>query len=81
MKTIVIVKHADGRRYMFEVPGDYMLNKGDMVLCDTKKGEAIAVCVTGSLKCCPEVFNVIAELVGATFPLKKILGKYNFVKF
>lgn len=81
MKTVVIVKHADGKRCMFEVPGDYMLNKGDTVLCDTKKGDAIAVCVTDSLKCCPEVFNVFAELVGATFPLRKILGKYNFVKF
>ena len=81
MKTIVIVKHTDGRRYMFEVPGDYVLKKGDMVLCDTKYGKVIATCVTESLKCCSEVFDMIAELVGATFPLKKILGKYNFVKF
>ena len=81
MKTIVIVKHTDGRRRMFEVPEDYALKKGDMVLCDTKYGEVIATCVTESLKCCPEVFEVIAELVGAAFPLKKILGKYNFVKF
>ena len=66
---------------MFEVSGDYMLNKGDMVLCDTKHGEVIATCVTESLKCCPEVFDMFAELVGATFPLRKILGKYDFVKF
>lgn len=81
MKTVVIVKHADGKRCMFEVPGDYVLKKGDKVLCDTKHGEVIATCVTESLKCCPEVFDMFAELVGATFPLRKILGKYNFVKF
>ena len=81
MKTIVIVKHTDGRRCMFEVPGDYMLTKGDTVLCETKRGEVTATCVTDTLKCCPETLDAFAELMGATFPLKKILGKYKFVKF
>lgn len=81
-KRIVIVQH-DGEfaRYLFEVPDGVHLAPGDTVVCDTRKGEANAVCVTHSIVCGENAFEAFVKLTGATLPLRKIVGKYEVNRF
>lgn len=48
--TVVIVKHPnDSGKYMFQVPDGHSLNAGELVLCNTKRGNGeIGVCATDS---------------------------------
>lgn len=79
---IVIVQHlGEDTRYMFEVPDGVQLAPGDTVVCDTRKGEAKAVCITHSIVCGRNAFDAFVKLTGATFPLKKIIGKYELNRF
>lgn len=80
---IVIVKHiGNGNICMFEVPNAApTLHKGDEVLCDTRKGEAKAVCITDTVVCGKVALDAFAALTGATMPLKKVIGRYELVRF
>lgn len=49
MQKIVIVHHLkDVQHYLFSVPDDQNLNKGDLVLVRNSRGEVPAVCVCSS---------------------------------
>lgn len=68
--NIVIVKHLDDqfdRRYTFNVPDGCKLNKGDVVMVNTKLGGRFVECMTDS-------HIVPEEIAEATANSKKITG-------
>lgn len=78
---VVVVRHANGMKCLFEIPDGVFLEVGDEVLCDTRKGETKATCITHSLTCGKYGFDALVTLTGATLPLKKIIGKYELNRF
>lgn len=81
-KRVVVVQHlGKPTRYLFEVPDSVHLAPGDMVICDTRKGEAEGICITHSVICGENAFEAFVKLTGATLPLRKIVGKYELNRF
>lgn len=74
--NIVFVKHHenDQKTYCFSVASQYAktLKKGDLVLCQTRRGIQPGILATGVISGDGAVD--IARNHGATFPLKKILS-------
>ena len=68
---VVVVKHPNCNvPYIFKVPESKMLNPGDYVLCDTKKGqEEIARCVTPS-------FHITDDLIEKYYNVKPDTMKF-----
>lgn len=79
----VVCKHTgDSKKYLFYAPTFSDIEKGDDVLVDTRYGErkatVIAVCTTSS----DDVERVLRVLAGGEDkPVKRVIGKYKFVKF
>lgn len=79
-----VVCQLDGvsKKYLFYSPAFSDIKIGDEVLVDTKFGEqratVLAVCNTSS----DDVERALRVLAGGEDkPVKKVIGKYNFVKF
>lgn len=75
--NIVYCRHADKpkRRFVFEVPLDVSIGKGDVLLVDTAQGEAMAIATSNNI-CLPDYeAKQIAENAGAYFPLKRVLRR------
>jgi hypothetical protein len=72
--NIVIVNQGGGK-YLFEVPANVKLVKGDTVKCDTRRGVTDGVCYADSIDVSEDVAKLIGNLVGAKFPLKSVVGK------
>lgn len=73
----VFAKHENlSREYLFAVPNDlYNINKGDILLVDTKKGEEIAIATSTIIE--GENLDEIALKFGAYLPLKKVKAVLN----
>lgn len=80
MTNIVFVNQG-GKNFLFAVPKNVTLKKGDRVLCNTMRGEQEGICATGSFSVDEHALKQIADLVGAYFPLKEVVGKAGFVRF
>lgn len=77
--NIVIVKHPNNYRgYIFEVPSDKELKKGDKILVRNKKGIKDVICDCDSFEASENVVNSLAQSFGATFPLAKVIGIFHY---
>lgn len=79
----VVCQHTgDSKKYLFYSPAFSNIDKGDEILVDTQFGEkkatVLAVCTSSS----EDVERILRVLAGAEDkPVKRVIGKYNFVKF
>jgi hypothetical protein len=80
MTNIVLVNQG-GKNFLFAVPENVTLKKGDRVLCNTMRGEQDGICATDSFEVDEHALKQIATLTGAYFPLKAVIGKSKMVKF
>ena len=80
MTNIVFVNQG-GKNFLFAVPENVTLKKGDRVLCNTMRGEQEGICATGSFWLAEHTLKQIADLVGAYFPLKSVVGKVEVARF
>lgn len=80
MTNIVFVNQG-GKNFLFAVPKNVTLKKGDRVLCNTMRGEKEGICATGSFSVDEHALKQIADLVGAYFPLKEVVGKVEVARF
>ena len=73
----VFAKHENSsKEYLFAVPNDlYNINKGDVLLVDTKNGEEIAIATSTIIE--GENLDEIALKFGAYLPLKKVKAVLN----
>ena len=73
----VFAKHENSsKEYLFAVPNDlYNINKGDILLVDTKNGEEIAIATSTIIE--GENLDEIALKFGAYLPLKKVKAVLN----
>ncbi len=80
MTNIVLVNQG-GKNFLFAVPKNVTLKKGDRVLCNTMRGEQDGICATDSFEVDERALKQIADLVGAYFPLKSVVGKVEVARF
>lgn len=79
----VVCQHTgNSKKYLFYSPAFSNIDKGDEVLVDTQFGEkkatVLAVCTSSS----EDMERILRVLAGAEDkPVKRVIGKYNFVKF
>ena len=79
--TNIVLANQGGKNFLFAVPKNVTLKKGDRVLCNTMRGEQEGICATDSFSVDEHALKQIADLVGAYFPLKEVVGKAGFVRF
>lgn len=79
--SLVAVKHKDehNRCFLFEAPRFCGLKVGETVLVDTQYGEDIGkvVAVEEYVQTNSEIYEFIIKAMGATEPLKRIVGRYK----
>ena len=81
MQKIVIVHHMkDVQHYLFSVPDDQNLNKGDLVLVRNARGEVPAVCVCSSFSVPENVLNALQQRYGGK-SLKPVIGIAKMTRF
>ena len=80
MKNIAIIKQSGGK-YLFEVPESIALKEGEKVKCDTRRGVTEGVCYADSVIVDEPIAMLIGKLLGAKFPLKKVVGKMEYQPF
>ena len=74
---LVFCKHIkSGKAFLFALDPVRNLHDGDKVLVDTRKGESQALVVGNSFCVDSHAFKSIATAMGATLPLRKVIGKY-----
>ena len=74
---LVFCKHIkSGKAFLFALDPVRNLHDGDKVLVDTCKGESQAVVVGDSFCVGSHALKSIAAAMGATLPLRKVIGKY-----
>lgn len=79
----VICKHMDNdRTFLFQAPAYSGLNKGDVVLVDTKHGKCFAEVLQKTLvEKGSDLHDFFIEATHATLPLRKVLGKFTYSEF
>lgn len=81
MQKIVIVHHLkDVQQYLFSVPDDRNLNKGDLVLVQNSHGEVPAVCVCSSFSVPENVLSALQKRYGGR-TLKPVVGIARMTHF
>lgn len=81
MEKIVIVHHLkDVQHYLFSVPDDQNLNKGDLVLVRNSHGEVPAVCVCSSFSVPENVLSTLQQRYGGK-SLKPVIGIAKMTRF
>lgn len=82
--NIVIVKHdGSGNKLLFQVPGFAQLKAGENVRVRTKRGDAMATCLSDSFfvdDSSPE-FDTVCAAFKATLPLAPVVGRYDYWPF
>lgn len=74
---LVFCKHSgNGKTFLFGLDQVKNLHDGDKVLVDTRKGESQALVVGDSFCVDSRALKSIAAAMGATLPLRKVIGKY-----
>ena len=78
---IVPVQHRNcGASYVFSTTEN--LNEGDVVLCQTKKGKTIGVCVSDSFEAEGKALEFILKQCGtAVDRMMPVLGVYVYCEF
>lgn len=79
--TNIVLANQGGKNFLFAVPKNVTLKKGDRVLCNTMRGEQDGICATDSFEVDERALKQIADLVGAYFPLKSVVGKVEVARF
>lgn len=79
--TNIVLANQGGKNFLFAVPKNVTLKKGDRVLCNTMRGEQDGICATDSFEVDERALKQIADLVGAYFPLKEVVGKVEVARF
>ena len=78
MEFYVFAKHyANGKPYLFATP-DATIIEGDILIVQTRYGRKHVTAVTNAFYSFRGAIEEVAKAVGATFPLKKALGKVQF---
>lgn len=81
MQKIVIVHHLrDQQHYIFGVPENRNLYKGDLVLVSNSKGEVPAVCVCSSFSVPENVLSALQQRYGGK-SLKPVIGIAKMSRF
>lgn len=74
---LVFCRHIrNGKTFLFGLDQVKNLHDGDKVLVDTCKGESQALVVGGSFCVDSRALKSITAAMGATLPLRKVIGKY-----
>ena len=80
MKIVPVSHVPGGGKYIFETPVD--LKKGDLVKCDTSRGESIGFCLSDSFTLDGTALDFILTTYGARVEnMKSIIGVYVYSKF
>lgn len=80
MKIVPVQHCKSGYTYVFTTPKD--LHEGDVVLCKTKKGTDIGVCVSDSFEAEGKVLEYILSQSGTSVEnMKPVLGVYAYNEF
>jgi hypothetical protein len=80
--NVVFIKHNNqSGTYLFEVPVGVKLGAGETVMVDTRRGETSGVCVCESFELDSSPLETVARLCGASFPLKRVIGRVFVEKF
>lgn len=80
MENIVLISQGGGR-YLFSVPDNVTLKEGEKVKCDTRRGITDGTVAADSICVEPEIARWIGKLIGATFPLKSVVGRMEYKEF
>lgn len=75
MNIVIVTHQKNGCKYLFSVPENVMLKEGDIVLCDTSRGEQVGHCCCDSFHLDGSPLKFLAATFGARFPLKPIVGR------
>lgn len=82
---LVVCTHDDdetSKLYLFQAPAWSRLKYGDRVIVDTRHGKSRATVQTAiTMEQGSEPFKGMVLIAGATLPLRKVLGKYEFFDF
>ncbi len=84
---LVLVHHYEDcystRVFLFEVPSGFACDLGDKVLVDTKYGkkEGVVKKVLWKDDLSSAAFDFLIKSSNAKLPLKKVLGKFNYIDF
>lgn len=84
---LVLVHHYEDcyskRLFLFEVPSGFACDLGDKVLVDTKYGkkEGVVKKVLWKDDLSSAAFDFLIKSSNARLPLKKVLGKFNYIDF
>ena len=70
----IVTVRQNGKDYLFSVPNDISLCKGEHVICDTRFGKNEGVTSSKSVKVNKETLEWLAKYMGATLPLKPVIG-------
>ena len=78
--SLVAVKHKEyqDRSFLFEAPRGVTLKEGEIVVVDTQYGEQLGIvtAVHNFVYYDGVDYNFIVKAMGATKPLKKVIGEF-----
>lgn len=79
IKVCACCHDGDRKRFMFQAPHNANISLGDRVLCETRYGDCKAT-VKGITNLSDEepTYRILLAMTGATHPLKKIKGVYQY---
>lgn len=79
IKVCACQHDGDDRKFYFRAPADAEIKKEDRVLCDTRYGIYPAtVKAVNNMSDEELAYKVLLEMTGASHPLKKIRGVYQY---
>lgn len=80
---LVMCRHGEyGQNYLFVAPRFCLLEKGDEVVVDTKRGLSRAIVIDRlTVDYNGDEYRFIVEGMKATEPLRKVVAKVNYKEF
>lgn len=72
---IVFASHGDSRSFLFFVPSDEQIFRGEVLFVDTVRGETTAMATSDSFWVTQDQAEQIVAGTGAYFPLKGVTGR------
>ena len=82
LNNVVYVNHyRDEMDYLFSVPAGVRIRKGDMLLCQTRKGEQLGTAACDSFQVADDALEIIARHNTARLPLSPVVGKLRVERF
>ena len=76
----VLVRLANDRNYLFRAPAFSSIDKGDIVICETTRGESMGTVVSSMTlsESDPEKVDFVMNATGANDEVKKVLKVARF---